>query len=107
MTEDVKKTKKKKKRKLSPVARLMCTVMCILSAFFLYSFVKEAATTIALTREVAEVQAKLQEVEDQNENLTNEKKKLQDPDYIGNYARGKYMISKEGEQIFILPSDDD
>ncbi|MBR0213930.1 MAG: septum formation initiator family protein, partial [Solobacterium sp.] len=29
--------------------------------------------------------------------------KLEDPDYIQSYARGNYMLSKDGEQIFYLP----
>ncbi len=103
----VKKVKKKKRRKLTPIMKLICVAVTCVSIFFLYSFVTEIATTVKLQREVAEVQAKLQEVTDQNAQLNSEKKKLQDPDYIGNFARGKYMISKAGEQIFVLPSGDD
>ena len=32
------------------------------------------------------------------------KAKLEDPEYVKSYARGTYMLSKEGEQIFYLPS---
>ena len=33
--------------------------------------------------------------------------KLEDPEYVKSYARGEYMLSKEGEQIFYLPSSAD
>ena len=42
---------------------------------------------------------------DENRYLTNEKEKLQDPDYVETYARGKYQLSKDGEQIFYLPEN--
>ena len=41
--------------------------------------------------------------EDENVYLTTERAKLEDPDYIQSYARGNYMLSKDGEQIFYLP----
>ena len=49
------------------------------------------------------MQAKLQEVKDENTYLTQQKEKLQDPDYVESYARGNYQLSKDGEQIFYLP----
>ena len=57
--------------------------------------------------ELSEVQEKLQEVQDENTYLTNEKTKLQDPDYVQSYARGNYMLTKDGEQIFYLPENTD
>ena len=43
--------------------------------------------------------------ENENRYLTKEKKKRQDPDYVETYARGKYQLSKDGEQIFYLPEN--
>ena len=42
-----------------------------------------------------------------NNYLNSEKEKLQDPDYVETYARGKYQLSKNGEQIFYLPEKSD
>ena len=39
----------------------------------------------------------------ENERLVSEKEKLMDPDYVQSYARGNYMLTKDGEQIFYLP----
>ena len=50
-----------------------------------------------------EVEEKLEKVQLENERLNKEKEKLQDPDYVQSYARGNYMLSKDGEQIFYLP----
>lgn len=71
----------------------------------LYMVFQEGMTTLRLQQELSEVQAKLQEVQDENRYLTTEKEKLQDPDYVETYARGKYQLSKDGEQIFYLPEN--
>lgn len=98
-----KKTKKKKSRKLTPVTKLICVFLICVSAWLLYSVGKEVMTTIELRRQLAEVEEKLEKVKAENERLNNEKEKLKDPDYVQSYARGNYMLSKDGEQIFYLP----
>ena len=32
---------------------------------------------------------------------------MEDPEYVKRYVRGKMMLSKEGEQVLILPSIDE
>lgn len=98
-----KKTRKKKNRKLAPVTKLICVVLIGISAWLLYSVGREVMTTIELRRQLAEVEEKLEKVQAENERLNNEKEKLRDPDYVQSYARGNYMLSKDGEQIFYLP----
>lgn len=105
MAEIKKVTKKKRGKKLTPITKLLCLLVIAFSGYLLYSVGNEIATTIQLQKELAEVKEKLQEVQDENNFLNNEKAKLKDPDYIENYARGNYMLSKEGEQIFYLPAD--
>ena len=99
--------KRKKKRKLTPVVKLLCIVMIGISLFFLFSFGREVMTTLRLRKNLAEVREKLQIVEDENTYLTDQKAKLQDPDYVESYARGNFMLSKDGEQIFYLPEKTD
>lgn len=102
------KKKKNTKRKMNRLLRSLCIVVMLgASAFLIYTVVQECMTTVKLHQQLAEVQAKLQEVEDDNTYLTQQKEKLQDPDYVESYARGNYQLSKEGEQIFYLPEDSD
>lgn len=101
------KKKTKKKRKLTLLTKIVCVLMLVASGFLLYGVFQEGMTTLQLQQELSEVQSKLQEVEDENRYLTNEKEKLQDPDYVETYARGKYQLSKDGEQIFYLPENSD
>ncbi len=56
-----------------------------------------------LKNELNAVRAKLEELEKENTLLSDQKFKLQDPEYVIKYARGQYMLSKEGEKIFYLP----
>lgn len=99
----VKKSKKKKNRRLTPVMKLVCIVLIGISIYLLYSVGREVMTTLELRRQLAEVEEKLEKVQLENERLNKEKEKLQDPDYVQSYARGNYMLSKDGEQIFYLP----
>ncbi len=102
-----KQQKKQAKRKLTPFTRLLCIVVIMFSVYLLYRVAAEVYTTITLKNQLAEVEAKYQEVQDENEYLTREREKLEDPDYVASYARGNYMLSKDDEQIFYLPEDED
>jgi cell division protein DivIC len=75
--------------------------------YLLYRVAAEVYTTITLKRQLLEVEEKYQQVLDENEYLTREREKLEDPDYVASYARGNYMLSKDDEQIFYLPEDED
>ncbi len=109
MSEAVRKKKpvRKKKRKMTPLLKVFCLVLIAASVYMLVGVGREIMTTISLQQQLTEVQTQLQKVQDENDYLNDEKTKLQDPDYVENYARGKYMLSKEGEQIFHLPEDSD
>ena len=51
-------------------------------------------------KEKKELSSKKKELEKAKQNLTN-------PDYVEYIARGKYLVTKEGEQVFKFPSKDD
>ncbi len=108
MKNKKKKKQKKQKKQINglPIARrILPLILLPLSAMMIYSAVNEIMTTVKLNQQLAEVQAKLQEVKDENTYLTQQKEKLQDPDYVESYARGNYQLSKDGEQIFYLPEN--
>lgn len=50
-------------------------------------------------QEAAQLDEKKKELETTKENLSN-------PDYVEYIARGKYLVSREGEQVFKFPSID-
>lgn len=79
-------------------------VFVFLIVFMLGSIVSDLATTSALQSQIDENEALAEEVRDKNERLTSTKDKLSNPDYIEYLARGKYLITKYGEQVFKFPS---
>lgn len=86
--------------------KLLCVGMLALAAYFLVQIGRTVYTTYKLSAELKDAQSKLEEVQSENDTLTAEKEKLQDPDYVESYARSNYNLSKSGEQIFYLPEDD-
>ena len=98
--------KRKKKKKLTPVVKLICFLIIGLSFYLIYLSFNEFVTMIELKSDLADVQEQLQQVQDENTYLTSQRDKLQDPDYVQSYARGNYMLTKEGENIYYLPGKD-
>ncbi|NCB32260.1 MAG: septum formation initiator family protein [Erysipelotrichia bacterium] len=90
---------------MTPFLKFICFVMIAFSIGLLVEVGREVYTTIELKKQLTISQAKYQEVQDESAYLSSEKDKLQDPDYVQSYARGNYMLSKDGEQIFYLPEN--
>ena len=103
---ETKAKKKTSKRKMTPLLRLFCYIMIFISGLLLWRVFDEVYTTMTLKKQLVEVQEKYQEVLDENAYLTSEREKLEDPDYVASYARGTYLLSKDDEQIFYLPEDE-
>lgn len=55
--------------------------------------------------EKKELDAKLAKLKDEEENLSIDVEKMQDPEYIARYLREKYFYSKEGEYIIRIPKE--
>ncbi|MBR2726653.1 MAG: septum formation initiator family protein [Solobacterium sp.] len=98
-----KKQTQKKRRRLSPIAKLLSYILIIVSLIMLYNVGQELWTMFQLRQQLAEAQEHYREVLEENEYLTAEREKLKDPDYVQSYARNNYMLSKDGEQIYYLP----
>ena len=56
--------------------------------------------------EADELEEKLANLSEEEENLNNEILKLQDKDYLARYAREKYFYSKNGELIIRIPGSE-
>lgn len=97
----------RKKSNFSFTKVLVMTILVAVSGYLLFSVAKEVMTTVQLTKELKEVNIELEKIKTESENLKERKEKLKDPEYIKSYARGEYSLTKEGEQIFHLPSSKD
>ena len=84
------KDKKKKRNKLKTFLSL---VAIFIACFLIYAASSDLMMTMKL-----------------KDDLSKEKQNLENPEYVKRFARGKYMVSKPGEQVFKLPAknnDDD
>ena len=101
----IRKRKKNKAKKLSPLMKLFCVAVICVSGWLMFSVAKEVVTAVRLRSQLSDAESKYAQVKAENEKLTDQKQKLQDPDYVESYARSNYNLSKQGEQIFYLPED--
>ncbi|MBS3972966.1 MAG: septum formation initiator family protein [Erysipelotrichia bacterium] len=85
------------------IINIVMAGMFIVSIFFFVDVAQEIMVTYQLRQQLDLVKVQYQAVIDENEALKDQKGKLTDPEYVKNYARAGYMLSKEGEQIFFLP----
>lgn len=82
-------------------------VLLALTFVFLLPVIEELQNTFQLSQSLQEVQAELLILEQENTLLEEQKTKLLDPEYVKSYARANYMLTKDGEQIYYLPQDDE
>lgn len=99
-------TKKKViKRPKKVVVKIVSILVIIFSIYLLIGVGKEVYTTVQLQKRAETAEIELEKLREENASLVSKKGKLEDPNYVQTYARGNYMFSKDGEQIFYLPSD--
>lgn len=99
-----KKKVEKARKKISSSRMVVSSIFFIISALLLFSIGQEILTTINLSKDLQELNQQLKVIENETRDLNERKEKLEDPNYIKSYARGEYSITKEGEQVFRLPS---
>ena len=94
----------KKKRKVKKsLVKIVSIVVIGVSIYLLYGVGAEVIGMIDLKNQADAAQTELQKLQDENASLISKRDKLEDPNYVSTYARGNYMFSKDGEQIFYLP----
>lgn len=96
--------KVRKKRKFNAPSAILTVVLLIFAGYFLFQVITEVKNTVELKSDLAEAKVILAQIKQENIELEEQKAKLEDPEYVKSYARGTYMLTKEGEQVFFLPS---
>lgn len=88
------------------------TTLISVGLFFVAIFLFNAAfqdvrTTVKLKNEISSSKAEIKSLTNEKDKLAQEKANMEDSEYVTRFARGKFMVSKEGEQVFILPNKSD
>lgn len=76
------------------------------SFWFVFNVVNELLTTKEIKDRIDEAETLSAQIDDETASLEEQKEMLQDPNYAMNYARGKLLISQDGEQIFALDDEE-
>lgn len=101
------KDKKKKRNKLKTFLSLAAI---FIACFLIYAASSDLMMAMKLKDEITSSEEMINSLENQKDDLSKEKQNLENPEYVKRFARGKYMVSKPGEQVFKLPAknnDDD
>lgn len=92
--------KKAKPKKKHPLKKFISVFMIVIVCFLTYSSAKEVLITLKLHQEISQTQADLDDLAAKQQELEDQKTKFEDPEYVRVYARGKYLLTKEGEMLF-------
>lgn len=93
---------KASKRRLS----IFGTLSLVAIIYFLFSLVYNVYTIYDLTIQKSNLEKRYVELKEEAEELKIDIEKLSDEKYLANYAREKYLYSKDGEVILQINEDD-
>ena len=97
---------KKKSGQFHAFRGLVMFLMLVSIGCFSISIVRDIGTYVALNQNIRTNSQKRDQLVEKKESLETEKTNLSNPDYAEFVARGKYLVTKEGEQIFKFPAID-
>ena len=82
------------------------TISLVAIVYFCFSLIYNAYTIYNLSMEKSKLEHLYAELQDKAETLKIDIEKLNDDNYLANYAREHYLYSKDGEYIIQLDTDD-
>ena len=77
--------------------------MLLFSGIMFYQSGKVIYTTFTIKESIKENKKKSLELNQKKAELEGKKEDLSNPDYVEYIARGKFLVTKQGEQIFKFP----
>ena len=98
-----KKKKSNKKAKIRIILFFM--IFGSIIGYLSYSFFSNVEKIFDIKEQKVLLENKLASLQDEEEELNFDIKKLEDPEYVARYAREKYMYSKDGEIIIRIPDE--
>ena len=93
---------KASKRRLS----VFGTLSLVAIIYFIFSLFYNAYSIYSLTKEKSNLESKYLSLKEEAEELKIDIEKLSDEKYLANYAREKYLYSKDGEYILQIDNEE-
>lgn len=97
--------KKKSNKKVKIRIFLFFITFGSVTLYLSYNFFSNVDKIMMIKEEKQSLSDKLVGLQNEEDELNSDIKKLEDPEYVARYAREKYMYSKDGELIIRIPDD--
>ena len=81
-------------------------IMLVMSGFLIMGGIRQLAMTYELKASINQKQKEKKDLSTKKKELEKTKRNLTNPEYVEYIVRGKYLVTKEGEQVFKFPSKD-
>lgn len=98
-----KKTSKKSNKKALIRICLFFVIFGSVLGYLGYNFFSNVHKIMVIKEEKHSLSNKLVSLQNEEDVLNSDIKKLRDPEYVARYAREKYLYSKDGELIIRIP----
>ncbi len=82
---------------------LLTLLFAVASVMLLTEAIREISRASQTKKDLVIIEDQIRQIEEETKDLEDLKVKLSDSNYVQNYARGKHLMSKSEEQVFILP----
>ena len=100
--KNAKKKSGNKKKQYHPMKKFFSVFLVMVGCSFTYMSAKEIITTMQLQQEIKQTEAEIEALKTQEAKLEEQKQKFSDEEYVKRYARGKFLLSKDGETLYKL-----
>ncbi len=97
---------KRKRTLTTPAKAVLCLLMAGISGYLLFCCAQDVVTMFQLKDQIAQNNTQISKLESEQSSLEEQLERLQDPEYLKYMVRGKYLLTKDGEQVFKLPTSD-
>ncbi|WP_294731586.1 septum formation initiator family protein [uncultured Faecalibaculum sp.] len=96
--------KGRRKRRRGSNDLLICIGCVAGSAFLFWAGWQDVRNLLEIRESIAANEEKSAQLDQRQSNLETARENLDNPDYVEYIARGRYLVTKEGEQVFKFPS---
>lgn len=97
--------KKRSNKKAKIRIFLFFIIFGSMTLYLSYNFFSNVSKIMEINKEKHLLEDKMASLQNEEDELNSDIKKLEDPEYVARYAREKYMYSKDGELIIRIPDE--
>lgn len=95
--------KRLRKKKKNPIRTLFTLTLIFIASLLVYAAGAEFMMTRRLKKEISSSENLINTLQNQKDE-SSDKENFENPDYVKRFARGKYLVSKPGDQVYKLPT---